>query len=64
MARFSIKIFINKNGAEPFVDWLNNLDKSVQARINARVARFEDGLFGGFKCQQEVVTGMKKYQKI
>lgn len=55
MMKFSIRIYLQKNGAEPFSEWLEDLDKGTQARINARVARFEDGHFGDHKSVGEGV---------
>ena len=47
--KFSIRIYLHKNGSEPFTEWIEDLDGAIQARINARIARFEDGLFGDHK---------------
>lgn len=47
--KYRIKIYHQKNGRAPFLDWTKKLDGSVRARINARIARFEDGHFGDYK---------------
>ena len=47
--KFSIRIYLHKNGNEPFTEWIEDLDGAIQARINARIARFEDGHFGDHK---------------
>ena len=47
--RHSIKIYHLENGKAPFIMWMKDLDGSIRARINARIARFQDGLFGDHK---------------
>ena len=49
LVKFFIKIYHQKNGRAPFLDWGKGLDGSIRARINARIARFEDGHFGDHK---------------
>jgi putative addiction module killer protein len=47
--RHSITIYHLENGKAPFIIWMKDLDGSIRARINARIARFQDGLFGDHK---------------
>ena len=35
-------IYTTENGKEPFVDWLEDLDRPVRARIKARLARIRE----------------------
>lgn len=48
-ARYRIKTYLQENGTAPFTEWVQALDSSIRARINARIARFEDGHFGDHK---------------
>ncbi|MBI1859701.1 MAG: type II toxin-antitoxin system RelE/ParE family toxin, partial [Deltaproteobacteria bacterium] len=41
--------YVEENGDNPFREWLEELDKSVAARIQARVFRFETGNLGDAK---------------
>lgn len=54
--RYHIKIYHQKNGRAPFLDWGKRLDGAIRARINARIARFEDGHFGDHKSVGDGVT--------
>ena len=45
MARYRIKEYLF-NGESPYRQWLQELDKGVRARIQARVQRFEEGNLG------------------
>lgn len=49
MATYSIQEFIEENGNCPVHKWLSSLDKTIKARILARIKRFEDGNFGDVK---------------
>ena len=44
-----IREYITPRGKNPFRDWLKSLDLRVQARIQARVLRFEAGNLGDHK---------------
>jgi len=46
---FDIRIYADESGNEPFVDWLNSLDRSHRARILTRLDRVEQGNFGDHK---------------
>ncbi len=46
---YSVRIFHQENGRAPFAIWLKDLDGSIRVRINARIARFQDGQFGDHK---------------
>jgi putative addiction module killer protein len=47
--RYRVQIYRHANGRSPFVEWTQSLDGATRARINARIARFEDGNFGDHK---------------
>lgn len=47
--KLTIREYISPQGKKPFRDWLKNLDIAVQARIQARVLRFESGNLGDHK---------------
>ncbi len=44
-----VREYITLRGKNPFRDWLKSLDLRVQARIQARVLRFEAGNLGDHK---------------
>jgi len=44
-----IREYITQEGRNPFREWLKSLDIGVQARIQARVLRFENGNLGDHK---------------
>jgi putative addiction module killer protein len=45
----TIREYLTADGRNPFREWLNTLDVSVNARIQARVLRFEMGNLGDHK---------------
>lgn len=46
----TLLVYSSKDNKEPFTDWLYSLrDKTVRARIEARLARIEKGNFGDHK---------------
>ena len=47
------------NGAEPFTDWLNSLDKETRAVVINRVDRVENGNFGDVKFVGEGVYELR-----
>lgn len=47
--KFTIREYITAQGKNPFRDWLKSLDIGVQARIQARALRFENGNLGDHK---------------
>src|SRR4029453_12927495 len=47
--KLTIKEYVASDGRSPFRDWLDALDLSVKARIQARVLRFETGNLGDHK---------------
>lgn len=47
--KYAIKTFHQENGKAPYSEWIRGLDGSIRGRINARIARFEDGHFGDHK---------------
>jgi putative addiction module killer protein len=48
--KLTIREYITPQGKNPFRDWLKGLDIAVQARIQARVLRFEGGNLGDHKA--------------
>lgn len=46
---YTIKEYQSDSGRIPFRDWLNKLDPSMRARIQARIFRFESGNLGDHK---------------
>lgn len=44
-----IREYLTAQGKSPYRDWLKSLDLKVQARIQARVLRFEGGNLGDHK---------------
>jgi putative addiction module killer protein len=49
MIEKEIRFFQDSKGDEPFMTWLNTLDKDIQRRIKSRIARLELGNFGDYK---------------
>jgi putative addiction module killer protein len=47
--KLTIKEYVASDGRCPFRDWLDAVDHSVKARIQARVLRFETGNLGDHK---------------
>ena len=47
--KLTIREYITAQGKSPFRDWLKSHDVGVQARIQARVLRFENGNLGDHK---------------
>ena len=45
----TIREYLTSGGDNPFRDWLDALDVTVRARIQARVLRFETGNLGDHK---------------
>ena len=45
----TVREYLNEAGRSPFRDWLSELDRTVRARIQARVLRFELGNLGDHK---------------
>ena len=44
-----ILVYKTSNGKCPYDDWFYKLDKAVQARIEKRLERVEEGNYGDFK---------------
>lgn len=49
MKAFKIREYSPTPGPTPYRAWLDSLDLKMKARIQARVLRFETGLFGDWK---------------
>src|SRR6267142_690662 len=47
--KFAIREYLTPQGRNPFREWLKTLDMGVQARIQGRVLRFENGNLGDHK---------------
>jgi putative addiction module killer protein len=47
--KLTIREYLTAQGKNPFRDWLKSLDMGMQARIQARVLRFEKGNLGDHK---------------
>ncbi len=39
---YEINIYKTANGREPYVEWLESLDRTVRARIKARLTRIQE----------------------
>jgi putative component of toxin-antitoxin plasmid stabilization module len=48
--KLTIREYLTQQGKSPFRNWLKSLDVAVQARIQARVLRFENGNLGDHKA--------------
>ena len=49
MATFKVQEFEAEDGRSPYREWIDDVDVSVKARIQARVFRFEQGNLGDHK---------------
>lgn len=45
-----ILYYTTEDGKCPYLDWYNSLDRSIQTRIDMRIDKLEEGLFGDYKC--------------
>jgi len=55
-------IFIDENGNEPYINWLNRLkDQKTKERIKIRVRRLESGLYGDYKAVGEGVLELRMF---
>jgi putative addiction module killer protein len=45
----TVREYLDERGRSPFRDWLDDLDKAIKARIQARILRFETGNLGDHK---------------
>ena len=48
-----IKYYTTIDGKCPYDDWYNELDKSIQLRVDKRVEKLEQGLYGDHKQLQK-----------
>jgi len=46
---YHVLVYQTETGKEPFTEWRNTLDKSVQARIDVRIDRLAEGNFGSHR---------------
>lgn len=47
--KIAVREYLTADGRSPFRQWLETLDTSTRARIQARVLRFESGNMGDYK---------------
>ena len=47
--QYKVRTYRLTSGKSPFNVWLDGLDRSASARIDARISRFEMGLLGDAK---------------
>ena len=45
----TIREYLDESGRSPFRDWLQELDSTTRARVQARILRFETGNLGDHK---------------
>jgi putative component of toxin-antitoxin plasmid stabilization module len=45
----TVREYLDDNGRSPFRHWLQELDQTTRARVQARVLRFETGNLGDHK---------------
>ena len=48
--QYEVLIFRSRSEDSPYLEWLDTLDRKMQARILARVARIKNGQFGDCKA--------------
>lgn len=46
---YAVREYITQEGLSPYRDWLDSLDVTIKARIQARILRFELGNPGDYK---------------
>lgn len=49
MNEFEIRYFELENGKQPFIEWLNTLDKINKKRVIMRLSRIQEGNLGDYK---------------
>lgn len=49
MIKPQIKEYLTSTGKNPFREWIETLDKSIKARVQARIFRVEQGNLGDHK---------------
>lgn len=48
-----IRYYYDMNGNCPYLDWYNDLDKSIQLRVDKRIDKLKGGLYGDNKPLQK-----------
>jgi len=48
-----IKLYYTKDGKCPYKEWRSSLDLSIRLRVNKRVEKLRDGLYGDHKQLQK-----------
>ena len=56
---YKLKIYSTEKGKEPFSDWINSLEITDQARVDARIDRIITGNLGEYKHIQEKIYELK-----
>lgn len=56
---YKIIEYTRPDGSNPFREWLDALDKSTKARIQARLARIEYGHLGEYKILGQGINELK-----
>ena len=57
-----IIIYADKNGHEPYLNWIDNLkDKKNQQRIRARIRRLAEGLYGDCHSMGEGILELRMF---
>jgi putative addiction module killer protein len=44
-----IKFYTDEKNVQPYIEWVESLDKSYQARISLRMERVKDGNYGNYR---------------
>ena len=55
-----IKYYYTADGTCPYKEWRNSLDLSIKLRVNKRVEKLQDGLYGDHKpLQKSKLSGLR-----
>jgi putative addiction module killer protein len=58
----TVLAYANKNGNEPYTEWLASLkDQKIKERIRARIRRLESGLYGDCESVGEGVLELRMF---
>ncbi len=55
----SIRTYKTKQGKCPYREWLKTLDYSIQARVQKRLERVEQGNYGDFKVLDSEISELR-----
>jgi len=56
-----VKLFCDNNGKEPFIEWLQNLDKVTKRIIENRILRLSLGNYGDYKRINKDILELRLY---